>query len=75
METGAAINARIDTVTLASLVCVASGSRLQPNRKSTTGMAPVCRTEMDRRHHQRFRATMDLSEDESWREGLKAPDA
>ena len=27
-------------------------------------MAAICRTEVDRRHHQRFEAAMDLSEDE-----------
>jgi hypothetical protein len=47
---------------LASLVRVASDYYLQPRRGSTTGMAPICRAEMDRRHQQRFRATMDLSE-------------
>jgi hypothetical protein len=36
---------------------------LQPRRKSASGMAPICRTEVDRRHHQRFGTAMDLSED------------
>ena len=47
---------------LASLVCVASGFHLRPSRTSTTGLAPRCGTEMDRRHHQRFGTTLGLSE-------------
>src|SRR5262249_18486875 len=58
------INERIQPV-LASLVRVASSFRLlQPIRNSTIGVARMFRTEMDRRHHQRFGAEMDLSEDE-----------
>jgi hypothetical protein len=63
--TRAAINWRI-TVALASLVRVASGFHLRPSGTSTTGVVPICRTEMDRRHHQRLGAAMDLSENKSW---------
>ena len=64
------INGRIDTVALASLVRVASGFHLRPSRPSTTGMAPTCRTEMDRRHHQRFGTTLGLSGDSDLTSGL-----
>jgi hypothetical protein len=56
---------------MAALVRVASGFHLPPRRKSKTGVAPICRTEMDRRHHQRFGAAMDLSEAEGWREEFR----
>jgi hypothetical protein len=63
--TGTTINGPIERIaSMASLVRMASGFHLQPNRKSATGMAPICRTQMDRRHHQRFGTAMDLSEGE-----------
>src|SRR6516225_3230092 len=46
---------------------VASGFHLRPSRTSTTGLAPRCGTEMDRRHHQRFGTTLGLSEGEGSR--------
>jgi hypothetical protein len=70
MEPETVINGHADTVALASLVRVASSFHLQPNRKSTTDMAPICRTEMDRRHDQRFGAALGLSEGSECREIL-----
>ena len=51
------------TITLASLVRVASSYRPRPSRKTASSVAPICRTEMDRRRHQRFGTTLGLSED------------
>jgi len=44
--TRTAINGRVDTV-LASLVRVAPSFHFQERRKSTTGVAAICRAEMD----------------------------
>ena len=46
---------------------MASGFHLRSSRTSTTGLAPRCGTEMDRRHHQRFGTAVGLSEDEGSR--------
>ena len=39
---------------LASLVRVASSYRPRPSRTTASSVAQICRTEMDRRRHQRF---------------------
>ena len=48
---------------LASLVRVASSYRPRPSRTTASSVAPICRTEMDRRRHHRFGTTLGLSED------------
>jgi len=67
--TGNTIKGGIATVTpVVSLVRVASGFRRRPSRTSTTGIVPICWTDMER--IQQFGTTLGLSASSDWREIL-----